>query len=159
MKALDAGKDDIMKNPISGKAMFFALAATTLLWVAPAGAQQSRMRMEIPFAFVAGERLLPAGPYWVTVDQDFLRCRFDGALTSTVQITRLLSVTDNRPSTKAEYGTLRFAVYGGRYFLSNVWRPGHEEGNRAVVSKRLLEAARSNSNDAGPAVTTVVAPN
>ena len=47
-----------------GKAMFIALGVADLLRVVPAGAQVSRMQMEIPFAFVADEQALPAGPYY-----------------------------------------------------------------------------------------------
>ena len=161
MKAQNAGKDDKMKNAISGKAMFFALGVTALLWVAPAGAQVSRMRMEIPFTFVAGDQILPAGSYWVTVDQDFRRCLFTSQSDSTIQVIRLASATDNRPLAKAALGTLRFTRYGGQHFLNAVWRPGQEEGNRVVTSKRLLEAARSNVNggDGNPTVTNVATPN
>jgi hypothetical protein len=153
-------KDDIVTNPIS-KTMFFALSAAALLWVAPAGAQDSRMRMEIPFTFVAGGHVLPAGHYWVTVDQDFGRCLFAGQADSTAQMIRLSPVTDNRPLAKAEQGTLRFTRYGGQHFLSNVWRPGQRYGNRVVASRRLLEAAKSKVSDGGgsPTETDVVAPN
>ena len=161
MKAQNAGKDDIMKNPISGKATFFALGVAALLWAAPANAQGSRMRMEVPFPFVAGEQVLPAGPYWVTVDQDFRRCRLDSMSGSDIQIVLLSTVTDSRPRTKVENGSLLFTRYGGQHFLSNVWQPGQEEGNRVITSKRLLEAARSKGKggDASPTVTTVVSPN
>ncbi len=141
--------------------MFIALGVAALLWVAPAGAQVSRMRMDIPFTFVAGDQVLPAGAYWVTVDQDFLRCRLDSVSNSTVQLIGLSVATDRRPQMKADLGTLRFTRYGGQYFLSNVWRPGRDVGNRVVASKRLLEAAESkvNGGDASPTVTTVVSPN
>ena len=139
--------------------MFIALGVAALLWAVPAGAQVARMRMEIPFTFVAGDRVLPAGAYWVTVDQDFHRCRLDGLSNSTIQLIRLLPASDRRSLTNAVQGTLRFTRYGGQHFLSNVWRPGQEEGSRVVNSKRLLEAAKLSGGDAGPTVTTVVSPN
>ena len=139
--------------------MFFALGAAALLWAAPASAQVSRMRMDIPFTFVAGDRILPAGNYWVTVDQDFLRLRFDSMSDRIVGMIRLAAATDSRPGTKAAQGTLRFTRYGGQHFLSAVWRPGQEEGNRVVTSKRLLEAARSNAGGGAPVVTELVTPN
>jgi hypothetical protein len=161
VKAQTAKKDDIMKNAIPGKAMFFALGVAALLWVVPAGAQVSTMRMEIPFTFVAGDQVLPAGQYVVTVDQNFHHCRFDNLSDSIPRIVRLSPATDSRPLTKDAKGTLRFTWYGGQHFLSNVWRPGQEDGNRVVASKRLLEAAKSkgNGNDTSPAVVTVVTPN
>jgi hypothetical protein len=156
-----AGKDDIMKNSIFGKAMFAALGAASLLFVAPAGAQVSTMRMEIPFAFVAGDQVLPAGQYVVTVDQDFNRCLFVNQSDTTAQMIRLLSATKSRPLGKTALGTLQFTRYGGQHFLSAVWRPGHEGGNQVVASKRLLEAAKSkvNGGDGGPTVTTLTTPN
>ena len=108
--------------------MFIALGVAALLWAVPAGAQVARMRMEIPFTFVAGDRVLPAGAYWVTVDQDFHRCRLDGLSNSTIQLIRLLPASDRRSLTNAVQGTLRFTRYGGQHFLSAVWRPGHEQG-------------------------------
>jgi hypothetical protein len=161
MTAQIAGKDDIMKNPIFGKAMFAALGAAALMLASPAGAQVSTMRMEIPFAFVAGNQVLPAGQYVVTVDQDFNRCLLANQSDTTAQMIRLQSATESRPQGKAELGTLQFTRYGGQHFLSAVWRPGHEEGNRVVASKRLLEAARSKANggDGGPTVTTLTTPN
>ena len=132
-----------------------------LLWVVPAGAQVSTMRMEIPFTFVAGDQVLPAGLYVVTVDQNFHHCRFDNLSDSSLRVVRLAGATDSRPLTKVAKGTLRFTRYGGQHFLSAVWRPGQEDGNRVVASKRLLEAAKSkgNGNDGSPAVVTVVTPN
>ena len=148
-----------MKNPISGKATFFALGVAALLWVTPAGAQVSTMRMEIPFTFVAGDQVLPAGQYVVTVDQNLRRCRFDNLSDSILRVVRLATTTDSRPLTKTAKGTLRFTRYGGQQFLSAVWRPGQEDGNRVVASKRLLEAAKSKGSDGSPEVTTVVTPN
>src|SRR5450759_1262955 len=147
-----------MKNPISGKATFFAFGVAALLWVVPAGAQVSTMRMEIPFTFVAGDQVLPAGQYVVTVDQNFHHCRFDNLSDSTLRIVRLASATDSRPLTNSAQGTLRFTRYGGQHFLIAVWRPGQEEGNRVVVSKRLVETAKSKGNGS-PEVITVVTPN
>jgi hypothetical protein len=40
-----------------------------------------------------------------------------------------------------------------------VWRPGQEDGNRVVASKRLLEAAKSKGSGAGPAASEIVTPN
>ena len=150
-----------MKNSIFGKAMFAALGAAALFLAAPAGAQVSTMRMEIPFAFVAGDQLLPAGQYVVTVDQDFNRCLFANQSNTNAQMIRLESATESRRLAKASLGTLRFTRYGGQHFLSAVWRPGHEEGNRVVASKRLLEAARSKvyGGDVGPTVTNLTTPN
>jgi hypothetical protein len=150
-----------MKNTISGKATFLALGVAALLWVTPAGAQVSTMRMEIPFTFVAGDQVLPAGQYVVTVDQNFHHCRFDNLSDSIMRIVRLASATDSRPLTKAAQGTLKFTRYGDQHFLSAVWRPGQEEGNRVVASKRLLETAKSkgNGNGGSSTVITVVSPN
>ena len=114
--------------------------------------------MDIPFTFVAGEQVLPAGAYWVTVDPDFRLCRFDNLSSSSMQMILLSRYFDRRPFTKAAHGTLRFTRYGSQHFLSNVWRPGQEDGNRVPVSKRLLEAAKSQVNGAGPAVSEVSTP-
>ena len=62
--------------------MFIALGVAALLWVVPAGAQVSTMRIQIPFTFTAGSEVLPAGWYSVTVDQGFegSRVAISGAL-------------------------------------------------------------------------------
>lgn len=129
-----------MKLSVAGTTLI-TLGVAAFLCSTPARAQVTTMHVDIPFAFVAGNQVLPAGSYRVTVDQDFRRLRFDAKADVNTYLARLSTATDSRPSEKIERGTLRFACYDGQYFLINVWRPGQEEGNRVQASKRLLEAA------------------
>ena len=61
-----------MRNLTPGNAVFFALSIAALFRATPAQAQSSySMRMDVPFQFVAGNQVLPAGPYSFTVDSAF----------------------------------------------------------------------------------------
>ena len=144
-----------MKLSIAGSTLI-ALGVSAFLCTTPARAQVTSMSADIPFAFVAGDQTLPAGSYRVIVDQDFRRLRFDNRDDASVRLTRMSTATDKRRTSATDRGTLRFACYGGQFFLINVWRPGEQEGNRVTTSKRLLEAAtRENPT---PTMVTVATP-
>ena len=119
----------------------FGLAA--LLLAVPASAQISTMQYKIPFAFVAGNQVLPAGTYQVTLDTNFYLCRFhsmDEAITHTV---RVLPGATDRPWQESRNATLKFLRYGGTLYLSGVWNRGAVAGHETIVSRRVIELART----------------
>ena len=59
-----------MKKVVSRSTLLIA-ATIAILAMTTAKAETPLMRMDIPFAFLAGEHTLPAGNYWVRVDTDF----------------------------------------------------------------------------------------
>jgi hypothetical protein len=130
MKAENAGKDKKMKN------LFAVTVALALLvvWAAPVAAQPA-MRVDIPFAFTAGNQSLPAGEYRFTIDHDRMLTTIAPLDGSDVHLVRLVPGASERKSTAVEKGLLRFEKYGERYVLSEIWRPGSTAG-KTVTGKR-----------------------
>ena len=128
-----------MKYLSSKKASLTALGLATLLWTMPASAQVSKTRCEIPFQFVAGSQVLPAGQYEVTTDQ-FARILLRHTRESAVHTVGLTSTYQARPPQNLSAGKLRFSQYGGTLFLTAIWAPGQEDGRTIAPSRRLTEA-------------------
>ena len=121
--------------------VFAALLGVCMLAAGPVQAQSS-FKVNIPFAFVAGEAALPAGEYIVTPPQiggakalTLRRIDGDGAgmvLGMTVQAT-------------ADQSTPRlvFHRYDGGYFLSTMWTAGSSYGLQLRESRREVELAKN----------------
>jgi hypothetical protein len=133
-----------MRNLTSGKAVFFALSVAALVRATPAQAQSSySMRMNVPFQFVAGNQVLPAGPYSFTVDSAFHVLRIQPRKGTATSIVPIMAVSERRSRANLDKGMLRFADADGVHVLSGVWQPGSEEGAQTVPSKQAMAAARS----------------
>ncbi len=121
-----------------------AAGFVALTLASAAGAQQTvGMKVYVPFSFLAGERVLPAGDYWVRVDQQFhtLDLRADGETMS--HRTLLQSWGADRKGPATENGCLRFAVYGTDYVLKGIWTAGETRGyelTASTVEKQLAKA-------------------
>ncbi len=120
--------------------------------LAPAGAQTSTMRFDIPFAFVAGDQVLPAGTYRVTVDDTFDMCRFNLIGETSTHVVRMVPGATDRALSKAADGSMKFTRYDDRYFLTGVWKTGSVAGNEIVQSHRQRESAKAGT---APAVVSV----
>lgn len=136
-----------MRTLTSGKAVFFALSIAALFRAAPAQAQSTfSMRMDVPFQFVAGNQVLPAGQYKFTVDSAFHVLRIQSR--KGTSLVPLLSVSDRRSRSNLEKGMLRFDNTNGVQVLNGVWQPGSEEGAQTVPSKQAIAAALANGGTA-----------
>jgi hypothetical protein len=131
-----------MTKVIAGKAALAALSLAALALAAPASAQTA-MRANIPFAFVAGDQLLPAGAYNFVIDPGFSLCRIDSVSDGSMHPIRFVPGASRRQGANADAGVVQFQKYGDRYFLSGVWRPGNPDGLAAVTNHRLIESAKS----------------
>jgi hypothetical protein len=133
-----------MKYLTSGKAIFFALSIAALFRATPAQAQSSySLRMSVPFQFVAGQQVLPAGQYTFTVDSAFHVLKIQSRKGTETSLVPILAVSDRGSRGNLDKGMLRFAKTDGVQVLSGVWRPGSEEGIQTVPSKHAIAAARS----------------
>ena len=133
-----------MRTLTSGKAVFFALSIAALFRAAPAQAQSSySMRMDVPFQFVAGNQVLPAGQYSFTVDSAFHVLRIRSRKGTETSMVPLLSVSERRSRSHLEKGMLRFANTDGVQILNGVWQPGSDEGAQTVPSKQAIAAAKA----------------
>ena len=133
-----------MRTLTSGKAVFFALSMVALFRAAPAQAQSSySMRMDVPFQFVAGNQVLPAGQYTFAVDSAFHVLRIQSRKGTATSLVPLLSISDRRSRSNLEKGMLRFANTDGVQVLNGVWQPGSEEGAQTVPSKQAIASAKA----------------
>lgn len=106
-------------------AMLLATASCVLSSV-PAAAQETNLKVKVPFAFSAGKKALPAGDYEVRLDQPTESVRvFNPATRTEVAvpfITRLAA-----PAHPAVTGShIVFDKVGNTYTLSEIWWPGQD---------------------------------
>ncbi len=123
------------KNPL-GLAMFLAL-----LMSAAAHAQTTQLNVTVPFEFVAGDTVLPAGDY------DVHSIGFLGGKALSIQNvtsragTFLLSSWCQSAKT-SESNKLVFYRYGQKYFLAEVWTVSTNIGRKMPLDQRQTELAR-----------------
>lgn len=132
-----------MKNLLSSKTVLAVLSAALVLLAAPAGAQATTLRFDVPFAFTAGGTVLPAGEYHVTLYTDQMRVLISSIAGTGISVVPYIPGGAARPAAQADRGMLRFQRLGDRYFLIGVWRPGYADGHSIAPSPRLLEAAKA----------------
>ncbi|MFB3827904.1 MAG: hypothetical protein ACE15B_14125 [Bryobacteraceae bacterium] len=122
------------------KCLIVVMAAAMLL---PAGlfAEGVTVRADIPFQFLAGDQVLPAGSYQVRFDPEFRKIQFHSPESTATLF--LLTKSFKRPEgAQADTGLLVFHKYGNVYALRNVWNPRQAKGYAAPVSKVERELAR-----------------
>ena len=131
--------------------IFTAASLLAVLAVAPLLAQSpNTMTAQIPFAFVVGNRTLPAGEYVV---------RPEGPHGVLIQRTDSKASTFALPwsiqsPTMAAHPKLVFHQYGDAYFLSELWGAGTNIGQKLNMSPRERELAQGKTV---PEVLSIVA--
>jgi hypothetical protein len=118
-----------MQRLIAG--LFLALVCASLY------AQTMNLRATIPFAFRAGETVLPAGEYTIRHAERTLTLHKEGGGPSVM----LLTNAALRPNPSTD-GRLNFSRYGERYFLSSVWTGASREGCEILKSRAEKELAK-----------------
>ena len=108
----------------------------TLLFAASAvsakGQSIQRVKADIPFEFVVGDKTLAAGEYWVSsTNQDgtALRIRNENTATTAMRLTN--PIEPRRSDTRSR---LVFHRYGQTYFLAEVWTGGDAIGRQLLRS-------------------------
>lgn len=112
---------------------------TLVMATGAAFAQSHEIRADVPFNFVVNHVELPSGRYAITTmggANQVLIIR--GLNTKAVK-----AVTANRTQAKtpADRTKLVFRVYGDRYFLSQVWTEGSDQGRALPKSDLEYETA------------------
>jgi hypothetical protein len=118
-----------MQRLIAG--LFLALVCASL------HAQTMDLRATIPFAFRAGETMMPAGEYTIRHSASTLVLHKEGGGPSVLLLTNAAS----RPNPPAD-SRLDFSRYGERYFLSKLWIQGSQAGREILKSRAEKEFAR-----------------
>jgi len=119
------------------KKHIYIASLVLVVLVAISAQAQSRsdqqLRFHVPFAFNAGNSVLPAGDYRVKIvnpSSDHSVLRITSSDGKSVMI-RTVDV-EGWAATKAK---MSFRQYGGRYFLAQVWMAGEATGLVAPTSK------------------------
>ena len=100
---------------------FTVMAALALAFVASAQAQTALnfKTFAVPFSFKVGNKVLPAGEYKITADNQVIRVQQINGKENAVSLTqRTRGVNHNLSDAK-----LTFRRYGDQYYLSTVWLP------------------------------------
>jgi hypothetical protein len=110
-----------------------------LLAVSAAQAQDARLKANIPFDFVVGDRVMPAGEYIVGPAGS----QGQGITISSgnrTDMTLTFACASSGPSKSTK---LVFHALAGRYFLSQVWVEGYAQGRQLRESKAEIELAKN----------------
>jgi len=130
--------------------MLKAFGACAVLAVSCLSAQSDhKTTAAVPFDFMVGNRHMPAGTYDITSGQSTLLVRGEdnGSASFAIAISAYAAKTQ-------EQAKLVFKRYGDRYFLSQVWYPGSDQGRQLQVSKVERELAM---NSAKPGIVALIA--
>lgn len=118
---------------------FAVLAFFTALSCTGMHAQTAGMRATIPFDFRAGDKLMPAGQYFIQEQGAWVRLRAAGNGKQNVAfLTNGALGVD--PSHSAR---LDFSRYGNAYFLTAIWDPYSQNGRQVPASAREKELAKN----------------
>lgn len=106
-------------------------------------AQDTEMRVNVPFAFHNGSQHMPAGVYRVKIQSEHLILlrgySTSGFVTANPEI--------GKPSAK---GKLVFQRYGDQYFLREVWPANSDTGQKCNKSKLEREVEMAQTKAAQP---------
>lgn len=140
------------------KSLFRIAALTALAFVAATQVAQAQQPIvvDIPFAFTAGEKALPAGEYRVEkAAQGTLALMIRRSDGSEGAFVTPMPTAKSEPEKQSK---LIFHRYGNQYFLSQIWVAGYAQGSQLRESAREKEKALSASNDAPEKIkVTIVA--
>ncbi len=119
---------------------------TAVLLAASAACAAPAIRVEIPFAFGAGEAVLPAGQYYIQyadVHGNLLITAADGRRCGYVPFI----LAGPKVAQDAATGKLVFHRYGNQYFLRQLWVPGRDVASfHASKAEKEMIAQSSQSH-------------
>lgn len=136
------------------KKLFVIVAAALALWVggsSPAAAQAAAAVVKVPFAFIAADRVLPAGSYRLEpTTQDWSVVRVTN-IDKKSGVRAVLVTTNGVSVADANTGSanLQFVTYSGQRFLRQISVPGREprqvvvtpsSAQRTLVKLNLMTA-------------------
>jgi hypothetical protein len=131
-----------MTNLISKKTCWIAAGLLATALAAGLNAQTSTMRANIPFQFIAGDEVFPAGRYTVNVDERFHLIQLLPSHDARTYPILLSIVSSQRKKDESALGALKFVKRDQLFVLNAVWRPGEIDGHPLYVPKAGRELAR-----------------
>jgi hypothetical protein len=125
----------------SMKCSRFTLFGLGLLLAVSAAHAQEAVKANIPFDFVAGNEVLPAGEYVVTPEGSSRQVILIRSSDSkAAKFATAFGCSSSRPSDKTK---LVFHTMGGRYYLYQVWTAGYDQGRELPKSKIEVQLAKN----------------
>jgi hypothetical protein len=126
-----------VKNSLLALAISAALGMSTTAF-----AQTTQLKVAVPFDFMAGDTVLPAGDYDVQSTDTW-----GGKALSIHNVTSnagTLILSDSCQTAKtSDSSKLVFYRYGDRYFLAEVWTANTNIGRKMPLNQRQKELARN----------------
>jgi hypothetical protein len=126
-----------VKNSLLALAISAALGMSTTAF-----AQTTQLKVAVPFDFMAGDTVLPAGHYDVQSTDTW-----GGKALSIHNVTSnagTLILSDSCQTAKtSDSSKLVFYRYGDRYFLAEVWTANTNIGRKMPLNQRQKELARN----------------
>jgi hypothetical protein len=122
-----------IRTALLGLGLFFAVSGVQ--------AQENGVKADVPFDFVVGNQVLPAGEYLVTAQgsaNQAILIRSTDSKNSAMTVTFRCGSANPSKDTKLVFHTL-----GGRYFLSQVWAQGYSQGRELRKSSAEIELAKN----------------
>jgi hypothetical protein len=125
-----------MKNLIAKTSLRIAMGVVVLLSVTTASAETVG-RFQVPFQFLMGDKVLPAGDYKVKIDTANMKIQL-----SSWEGSGSVNLTANTPHRAVtNTGKLVFHKYGRVLALREMWRSGANYGHELTTSKAEREIA------------------
>ena len=122
-----------LRSALLGLGMLLAVSATQ--------AQEARVKANIPFDFVVGNKVLPAGEYVVSpqgaTNQIILISAEEG---NSAALATTLNCASSAPSSSTK---LVFHTMNGQYFLWQVWTEGYDHGRQLPKSSSEVQMAKN----------------
>lgn len=132
-----------MKKQNTFKAALAVLAFGTVVASVPVmAADRTMARFDIPFEFVVGNDVLPAGHYEVSLVPD-TRVMVRDISEAKSHVVGLSLDRQTRPYVHAEKSQLRFHRYGNTMYLTAVWGAGHLDARMVKPGKSMMEAQKT----------------
>ncbi len=128
-----------MKNATAVTRALMLIAVLAMVFVTTANAQTSG-RFDIPFQFVAGQTILPAGEYRVNAGAGSPWMRI--VETSGAATVNLLVIPKYAQAAQAT-GRMEFRRIGDTYVLTGVWLRGNDRGLQMPSRQVERELARA----------------
>ena len=125
------------------RSALFALGL--LLAVSATQAQELRVKAQIPFDFAVGNRVLPADEYMVVPEGNSgqaILIRSNDGKASALSITLSCAASGSADTTR-----LVFRTVAGRYFLSQIWAQGYDQGRQLPMSKTEVQLAKNHTTE------------
>ena len=122
---------------------FTMLSLVLMLTAVSVCAQSESSKVtNIPFSFIVGQEIFPAGEYTLEPNRKdshnvWLIQRRDGRTNA------LFTTMPVRSSETQEEAKLIFHRYGDQYFLSQIWTPGSKSGRELMMPRLERELAKN----------------